>query len=129
MALNKLCRCGKVIPYHLDRCEECQGKYDVEKKAKYKEYQARRKDKEVQAIYNGTTWKRVRKMALVKANGLCERCLDMNEITYADEVHHIKPIKDGGNPYKLTNLMCVCRSCHKVLHEEIDNKKKRIGLI
>ena len=32
MALLKICRCGKTIPYNVKRCEECQAKYEQKNK-------------------------------------------------------------------------------------------------
>lgn len=32
------------------------------------------------------------------------------------EVHHIKPISQGGAEFDLDNLMTLCEECHKIMH-------------
>ncbi len=64
----------------------------------------------VQAFNYPTRWKRLRQ--LVRAEEpqcrLCGRP--------STEVHHIKPIADGGEPYDMANLMPLCRQCHDDQH-------------
>lgn len=62
----------------------------------------------------GTSWQRLRKVVLKRDGGLCQICLMNNRITDAEEIHHIKPLKQGGDN-KLSNLISVCRRCHALL--------------
>jgi len=58
----------------------------------------------------------------------CERCLMKPVEVYKSEageacieVHHTKPIADmkEGDKTKLEDLMCLCASCHRVVHREL----------
>ncbi|MFR5267195.1 HNH endonuclease [Clostridium sp.] len=89
----------------------------------YKQY---RNDKEYQAIYVSPRWKKVRRVALNRANGLCEVCIKKGRIVHCDEVHHIVPIKDDiKKAYDINNLVCLCRSCHREAHNELDRQKEK----
>lgn len=59
----------------------------------------------------------------MKANPLCERCLEMGIVRQMREVHHIIPIDierpNEGLIYGWDNLMSVCISCHKEIHVEL----------
>ena len=58
----------------------------------------------------GRTWKHIRDR-FIAAHPLCEKCLDKNNTTAATEVHHIKPLSQGGTSDN-SNLMALCTSCH-----------------
>lgn len=72
-----------------------------------------RKEKTSKRGY-GTSWQRLRKVVLKRDGGLCQICLMNNRIEDAKEIHHIKPLKQGGDN-KLSNLISVCRRCHVLL--------------
>ncbi len=83
-------------------CEE----HAKEEAKRYERYQ---RDPEVKKRY-GRTWKRIRDRYFA-AHPLCEQCEKHGRITPAEEVHHIKPLSQGGtNDY--ANLMALCTSCH-----------------
>ena len=42
---------------------------------------------------------------------LCEKCLKEGRLTEAEQVHHIKPLAEGGD-HSDGNLMSLCSSCH-----------------
>lgn len=69
-------------------------------------------------------WSRIR-AAFLAANPLCEMCKRQGRYTLANEVHHIKPLANGGTN-EFENLMALCKSCHsKITFAE--NSKKRGG--
>ena len=83
-------------------CEE----HDKQETKRYEKYD---RDPVVKKRY-GRTWKRVRDR-FITAHPLCEKCLGKNKTTASTEVHHIKPLSQGGtNDY--SNLMALCTSCH-----------------
>ncbi|MGB4153380.1 MAG: HNH endonuclease signature motif containing protein, partial [Bacillota bacterium] len=47
----------------------------------------------------------------IAAHPLCEQCEKLDRITPAQEVHHIKPLSQGGTHAK-DNLMALCKPCH-----------------
>ena len=68
---------------------------------------------ERKAIYNTPRWRRLRTAVLRAADGLCQRCRKRA----ADEVHHVQPIRAGGDPWSQSNLEALCRQCHRAEHE------------
>ncbi|WP_022684594.1 HNH endonuclease [Sphingobium bisphenolivorans] len=60
------------------------------------------------AIYRTEQWKAVRLQAKRRDGWKCVQCEAKGRI----EVDHIKPIRDGGAPYDLQNLQCLCVQCH-----------------
>lgn len=68
----------------------------------------------------GNNWRKVRGL-YVKQHPLCEKCLKEGKITAVNEVHHIKPLSQGGSN-KFSNLMSLCQSCHTKTHYEIGDR-------
>lgn len=58
----------------------------------------------------GRRWKRIRDH-YIAAHPLCEQCEKLGRVTPAEEVHHIKPLAQGGTNDK-ENLMALCKPCH-----------------
>jgi 5-methylcytosine-specific restriction protein A len=67
------------------------------------------------------TWEKVRKNYLARFP-LCERCKEQGRITSAVLVHHIKPIRQGGERLNPDNLQALCVSCHALIHGEMERK-------
>ena len=51
-------------------------------------------------------WQRVR-LTFLKNHPFCNRCP-----SFAQEVHHVRPISEGGRKYDTTNLEQLCKRCH-----------------
>lgn len=64
----------------------------------------------------GRVWKRVRD-AYVKEHPFCEECFKKGIMVPVEEVHHIKPLSEGGNHNK-SNLISLCKSCHARIHAQ-----------
>ena len=60
------------------------------------------------AIYKTPQWAAVRLEAKRRDGWKCVQCGARGRI----EVDHIKPIRDGGEPYDLRNLQCLCPNHH-----------------
>ena len=60
-------------------------------------------------------WARVSK-AYLSRNPECEYCNEPSQ-----EVHHRIPIKLGGERLSFSNLIALCRVCHRRTHERISN--------
>lgn len=56
-------------------------------------------------------------------NPLCENCKKFDIIEPATEVHHIIPLKQGGEKLDFSNLQSLCKSCHKRIDNAIKSKK------
>ena len=74
-----------------------------------REYDKFRRSPEHRNRY-GRAWKRIRDR-YITAHPLCEQCERNNKITPAQEVHHIKPLSQGGT-HDEQNLMALCTPCH-----------------
>lgn len=62
----------------------------------------------------GRDWKPIR-ARYVALHPLCEMCLKEGRLTPVEEVHHKKPVSQGGtNDFE--NLMSLCKSCHTKIH-------------
>ncbi|MBR1807159.1 MAG: HNH endonuclease [Selenomonadaceae bacterium] len=58
----------------------------------------------------GYQWRKLRARFL-NAHPLCEQCKLEGRYTAATEVHHIRPLSDGGTN-DINNLMALCKPCH-----------------
>ena len=58
----------------------------------------------------GYRWRQIRAMFLA-AHPLCEMCILAGRYTAATEVHHLKPLADGGTN-SVDNLQALCKPCH-----------------
>lgn len=63
-------------------------------------------------------WARVSRQYLID-NPVCARC----KVAPAVLVHHIKPIREGGDIFEPDNLMGLCASCHAIIHAEIQTRQ------
>lgn len=68
----------------------------------------------------GRAWKRIRDRYAAE-HPLCEVCKENGRFVPAEEVHHKKPISQGGT-HARDNLMSLCRSCHTKIHHEIGDR-------
>lgn len=101
-------------------CEEHQ-------KQENKRYEKYDRDPAVRRRY-GRAWKRIRDRHITQ-HPLCEMCKKQGRITPAEEVHHIKPLSQGGT-HDDSNLMSLCKECHsRITAKEGDrwHNKSRIG--
>ena len=55
------------------------------------------------------------------AGYLCARCREHGLTVSAEIVHHIRPMKQGGDPWARSNLEAVCRTCHEARHRDVDD--------
>jgi len=66
--------------------------------------------------YYGPNWKEQRRKALDRDNGTCQGCgRTASDLGQRPDVHHITPFRefdDYEEANKLSNLVCLCRSCH-----------------
>lgn len=123
--LKKICRCGKLIEYHIKLCDECSSKAEEKRKQSNNYYKSRVKERDgkYNKFYNSSEWEKVRQVAIVRDHALCQDCLKKEEIEPYSTVHHIIPVKD--NWYKrldINNLICLCESCHQKRHNSMKGR-------
>ncbi|WP_036072049.1 HNH endonuclease [Paenilisteria rocourtiae] len=77
-------------------------------------------------FYKSREWLELRLVALKRDNYECQRCKKKRRYRKADCVHHIKYVKEF--PYlalTLSNLECLCNTCHNEEHDRLPNQKKK----
>ena len=74
------------------------------------------------------SWSELRERVL-KRDGKCVKCnipveaiRDQHLVRF--EVHHIKPISEGGNEFDPDNCITLCYDCHKDMHTHVGKKKR-----
>jgi len=66
----------------------------------------------------GFRWYKARREALIKANGICEKCHKKP----AKDVHHKLPVRFFVNimdAHFTDNLIALCRKCHTIEHKKL----------
>lgn len=84
-------------------------------KAEAKRYEKYDRDLAVRRRY-GRAWKRIRDW-YIQEHPLCELCQQEGKLTPAEEVHHKKPLAEGGT-HARDNLVALCKSCHARIHSQ-----------
>ena len=84
-------------------------------KAEAKRYEKYDRDPAVRRRY-GRAWKRIRD-SYVEQHPVCERCQADGRLVPTQEVHHKKPLSEGGT-HNRDNLIALCKSCHAKIHAE-----------
>lgn len=64
----------------------------------------------------GRAWKRIRDK-YVSLHPFCEVCYARGILVETEEVHHKKPLSEGGT-HERDNLIALCKSCHSRIHAE-----------
>ena len=65
-------------------------------------------------VYCTQTWRNLRGFILERDGDQCVQC----NRAWGLQVHHIKPIKEGGNAWDPENLQTLCAKCHRQEHAE-----------
>lgn len=84
-------------------------------KTEAKRYEKYDRDPAVRRRY-GRAWKRIRDR-YIQEHPLCELCQQEGRLTPAEEVHHKKPLAEGGT-HARDNLIALCKSCHARIHAQ-----------
>ena len=61
---------------------------------------------------NRAKWAATRLLVFDAAGWRCSRCGKAGQL----EAHHVRALERGGAEFELSNLICVCRSCHQAGH-------------
>ena len=93
----------------------------IERKPKKENYSNKNENEIFKTIYNTNTWRTLRLNYLIY-NPICEKCNNV----LATEVHHKQEISTATNKEEMKrigfdekNLMAVCNSCHKEIHNKL----------
>lgn len=92
----------------------CEGRFCKEhEKLENKNYEKYKRNPDVRKRY-GSVWRKIRE-SYVKVHPFCEVCFKEGRMKRVEEVHHIKPLSEGGTHHK-DNLISLCQSCHARIH-------------
>ena len=80
-----------------------------------KQYEKYGRNPETRNRY-GRAWKRIRD-SYAKEHPFCEECFKNGLMVPMAQVHHIKPLAEGGD-HSRSNLVSLCVSCHSRIHAE-----------
>ena len=127
MGLKKQCpRCGVKIDITQQSCDMCSEHYSEKKKAAYRMYDEKKRDKAAHAFYLSQKWKTLRELILNRYAFIdVYLYYTTGQVQKADTVHHIIEISEDDNK-KLdpNNLIPVTRKTHEKIHRMYrDNKK------
>lgn len=83
------------------------------KRNRHKVYDDTQRDKTADSFYHSTRWRKAKATAMARTHGLCVDCLQAGQLTNAEMVHHIKPLRDYPElATDLNNLKPLCNKCH-----------------
>ena len=92
----------------------CEGRYCPEHQTKVNsEYEKYGRDPRTKKRY-GRAWKRIRDKYVME-HPFCELCFQRGIMVETEEVHHKKPLSEGGT-HDRSNLIALCKSCHSRIH-------------
>lgn len=98
--------CRNFIPFTQSHCEkhEPNKAYDKVKKKSNPEYVR---------FYTSKAWRSARRVAMLRDNNVCVRCMQDGIYKSADMVDHVIPtLEDWERRLDQTNLMSLCFACH-----------------
>jgi len=84
-----------------------------------------------ESFYKSAAWQSCRDTAIRRDRFLCVDCLKQGRHSPAEEVHHIVPItpeniNDPEITLNLSNLVSLCRECHKARHGNREPKRYKV---
>ena len=80
--------------------------------------------RERREVYATKRWKALRAKVLLSAGHMCARCRREWRRSLAVLVHHVEPIRQGGDPWNESNLEPVCNACHEAAHAELEKAER-----
>lgn len=77
------------------------------------------------SLYKSRAWKDIREFVISRDKGLCQRCKREGRLTPGKIVHHKIPLTPANiNDTRISlnpdNLEYVCKECHEIIHEELE---------
>ena len=70
-------------------------------------------------MYATPLWRKLRAQILIRDGWTCQgRCKELGRTSAGSEVHHLLPIREGGEPFDPDNLRLLCRDCHRLEHHK-----------
>ena len=80
--------------------------------------------KQRKEIYCTHRWRRLRRAKIQAANFLCQQCGKAVPDSYF-ELHHKIPVEQCDDPFEHSNLIVICRTCHRTEHSKQERPDKQ----
>lgn len=126
MAMKPLRPCKSAVCSNLTNeryCKDHQPIVKEQNKERHRHYDKYQRDQEAASFYKSREWERAREQALIRDHGICQHCLKDKQITMAEMVDHVIPIKIAWHlRIYLPNLQSLCNQCHAI--KTADDKQK-----
>lgn len=125
--ISKMCpRCHNIIGRNDKLCDECTIKDKENNRNRYKEYDNTKRDDKCSKFYKSKEWLMTRTSVLFRDNNMCRVCWSRDKkIKVGDTAHHIITLRDDWSlRVDKNNLITVCPSCHKIIHDFYKSKNK-----
>lgn len=106
--------CGRLVPAGQRYCSEHRKKVN----SNYEKYG---RDKKRKKKY-GRAWKRIRDKYAAE-HPFCELCYERGLLVPTEEIHHKKPLSEGGT-HDTDNLLALCKSCHSRIHAKRGDRRR-----
>lgn len=91
----------------------------------------KKRNREYVALITSERWRLLR-TKYIRSHPLCEDCQTAGLLTFATEVHHVRPIEQGRTPSEMvrlafdpTNLRALCHSCHVEAHRALNSHSRK----
>lgn len=78
---------------------------------------------ERQALYSSQEWAQAIRKVWARDRGICQRCDTKKEPGVEFHIHHIVPFRVTELRTEVTNLILVCKKCHKWIHSRKNTKE------
>lgn len=126
MALQRMCKCGKLIEHDERCCKACEEEYKKMKATSDKYYDRNKRDKRSAAFYNSAEWATVREYVIQKHKGLDLYAYFVErKIVYAEAVHHVVELKEDWDlRLDINNLVPLSNKSHSKIHKLYKKDKK-----
>lgn len=87
----------------------------------------KRTQEEIKKIRSSRLWRDKVRITQLFLFPWCNKCeIDGEEPTEAEQVDHIIPLEDGGEPFDPANLQSLCFRCHVI--KSADENRKRLKI-
>jgi len=81
-------------------------------------------NKETRKLRDSRRWRDHVRPEKLRRDPYCQICHEKGRLSEANEVDHIIPISDGGDPWDYDNLQSLCKRCHVIKTSE-ENRQRR----
>ena len=117
--MNNNCYSTPLEQYYIDNPKKFTKSHKKKKKIKPKKKLPKSPKEKYKEFLKSTYWKQIKLVVLERDNYTCRGCGTTTQL----EVHHLTYKNHLSEHKNLDDLATLCRNCHELSHEEMNNKK------